>query len=77
MAKKNIFLPCVLMYQKREISLPLPRDQKQETGNDFDFISGLKRGIVTLCGNFVKSQKVCLHQLNSKTNDVVLLLKTI
>ena len=33
------------MYQKRQISLPVgtkPRDQKQETGNDCDFISGLK-----------------------------------
>ena len=35
------------------------------------------RGIVVLFGNFIKSQKVSSHQLNSKTNDLVLLLKTI
>ena len=43
------FLPCVLMYQKREISLrggglvgAKPWDQKQETGNECDVISGLQ-----------------------------------
>ena len=38
-----IFLPRVLMYQKRQISLPVctkPRGQKQDTGNDCDVISG-------------------------------------
>ena len=34
-------------------------------------------GIVTLFGNFIKSKKVSLHQLNSKINGLVLLLKTI
>ena len=33
--------------------------------------------IVTLFGNFIKSQKVSSHQLNFKTNDLVLLFKTI
>ena len=32
---------------------------------------------VTLFGNFIKSYKVPSHQLNSKTNDLVLLSKTI
>ena len=35
------------------------------------------KGILTLFGNFIKSQKVSSHQLNSKMNDLVLLLKTI
>ena len=35
------------------------------------------RGIVTIFGNFIKSQKVSSHQLNFKTNDLVLLFKTI
>ena len=34
-------------------------------------------GIVTLFGNFIKIQKVSSHQLNFKTNDLVLLLKAI
>ena len=33
-----------------------------------------RRGIVTLFGNFIKSLKVSSHQLNFKTNDLVLLL---
>ena len=37
----------------------------------------VERGIVMLFGNFIKSEKLSLHQLNSKTNDLVLLLKTI
>ena len=36
-----------------------------------------QRGIVTLVGNFVKSQKVSSHQLNFKTYDLILLFKTI
>ena len=32
---------------------------------------------VTVFGNFIKSQKVSSHQLNFKTNDLVLLFKTI
>ena len=35
------------------------------------------RGIVTLFGNFINSQKVSSYQLNFKTNDLVLLFKTI
>ena len=35
------------------------------------------RGIGTLFGNFINSQKVSLHQLNFKTNGLVLLFKTI
>jgi len=38
------------MYQKREISLPVgtkPRDQKQETGNECDVISGLQASLKT------------------------------
>ena len=40
-----ICLPGVLIYQKRQISLPVrtkPRDQKQETGSECDVISGLE-----------------------------------
>ena len=41
-----IFLPRVLLYQKRQISLPVgyktARPEKQETGNDCDIISGLQ-----------------------------------
>ena len=35
------------------------------------------RGIVTLLGKFIKSQKVSSDQLNFKTNDLVLFFKTI
>ena len=48
-SKKNysiaIFLPRVLTYQKREISLPVgykTARPKQEAGNDCDVISGLE-----------------------------------
>ena len=49
-SKRNIliamFLPCVLMNHKRQISLLWPgtklQDHKQETGNDCDIISGLE-----------------------------------
>ena len=40
-----IFLPCVLIYQIHEISLPVgykTMRPKQETGNDCDVISGLQ-----------------------------------
>ena len=44
----------------------------------FHYARNLKgHGIVTLLGNFMKGQKVPSHQSNSKTNDLVLLLKTI
>ena len=39
--------------------------------------SGSLKGIVTLFGNFMKSQKVSSHQLNFKTNDLDLLCKTV
>ena len=35
------------------------------------------KGIGTLFGNLIKTQKVSSHQLNFKTNDLVLSLKTI
>ena len=41
----KISLPLVLMYQKCEVSLPMGTKQqnlKQEAGNDYDVISGLK-----------------------------------
>ena len=38
---------------------------------------GVRQPLVTLFGQFTKSWKVPSHQLNSKTNDLVLLSKTI
>ena len=57
----------------------------RQNTNEFRFIQkkensvshSFQRGIVTLFGNFRKSKKVSLHQLNSKNNGLVLLLKTI
>ena len=51
-----IFLPRVLMCQKRQISLPVgkkPRDQKQETGNDCDVNSGLQASRKTDFSHFL------------------------
>ena len=56
-----IFLPRVLMYQKRQISLPVvykTADQKRETGNDCDVISGLKvSGKTDFSDSFLFSHK--------------------